>query len=593
MSNGKIERIAVNAIEDETNEEGAYLVANIPTGDKAPSFDGYITVYKDDSERKESYINDVPTQVKGTIVKTFTLGNKKYSLDIIHYQNFYKRGGCLLFVVEILKNKSTKIFYKQLLPIELKEIISLWGHQKSYSVELRPLEETTIYYVCKAFIDQMIKQPRLLIENNLFKDEDYEELIFTSMTYNPLNKGIKDIFNHDFIQFGLKNNIQYPLRNTRINTIAIATKDKVQIKGSTHEVMVKNEYQSNRIIKVIEDCLEFKMEEKNNKIKKIDFRIIEIKSLAAQLKILPLLIDFLQEGEIKFIDFYGEINLDESYIEVLKDLKNTYSMFLKLQEIFIELKVDENTKFGNKETIHQEIEHLVEIFSNKNYSKLNFADPNSPRFVRYTIGDIYLILYYNPIAENRFINAFSEKVLDMPMVLVINETNEEISISPYLLLEKETLINAVNIDIDIIIKSFNSIEYEKCELIFSHINNFCLVCINIFDLTGNKDILKLPLHLLSKLKEMLTNSLNKQITSINLLQTKYRFYEELTQDDYKELVNLKEIASLNTEEFELKFCVSVLFQSKKEAELLFDKLDSETQEAYKDLPIFTLYNNLK
>ncbi|MYL65485.1 DUF4365 domain-containing protein [Bacillus hwajinpoensis] len=119
MANRKKEQIAVSAIERETFREGAYLVTDIPVGDKAPSFDGHITVFNDDSESKESYLNDVPTQVKGTGVKHFSEGTRKFPLDLAHYKNYYKRGGCLLLVVEILENTETKIFYKQLLPMSI------------------------------------------------------------------------------------------------------------------------------------------------------------------------------------------------------------------------------------------------------------------------------------------------------------------------------------------------------------------------------------------------------------------------------------------------------------------------------------------
>src|SRR5699024_3276217 len=74
-----------------------------------------ITVYSDDSERVESYVNEIPTQIKGTEVEFFSEESCTYQLDMVHYKNYYKRGGCLLLVVEILKTEETKIFFKPLL----------------------------------------------------------------------------------------------------------------------------------------------------------------------------------------------------------------------------------------------------------------------------------------------------------------------------------------------------------------------------------------------------------------------------------------------------------------------------------------------
>ncbi|MFB3164736.1 hypothetical protein ABLO26_25580 [Neobacillus sp. 179-J 1A1 HS] len=590
ISNRRKETLAVNAIERETLRNGSYLVADIPVGDKAPSFDGQITVYKDDSEKKESYINDVPTQVKGTGVKTFTKVTRKFPLDLIHFQNYYKRGGCLLLVVEILENTETKIFFKQLLPTELKQIISTWGHQKTASVELRPLDETTLYIVCRRFIDQMIKQPQILIEKNQYKEEDYEKLIFTSMTFDLVKSGVKDIFNHDFIQFGLKDNIEYPIRNLRIGSIGIEQQENININGKEFDVTIMTNYSPPIITKIIEDCLEFTFYENKDKL---NFKINEVKSLAAQLKILPLLIEFLKTGKIRFDDYYGTIKIDEGK-PYLNDLEEAYSLFLKLQKVFQELNVDENVQFGNKNNIHKDIEKIVEIMINKNYRIVNFADPGTPRFIKYTIGDIYLILFYNPSSETKLINAFSKEILDMPTRLVFNDTKEAIHVSPYFMLEKETLVQAKNIDFDVMIQSFESLDYEKSDLLFSVVNNFCLVCLNAFDETKNKEMLRLPTFLLSKLKEKISDKQIKSILAINLLQSKYRQYSELSQEDYKELITLKEyVSSSLTDSLELRFCINVLLQSKKEAEILFEDFDDEKKQFYETLPIFLLYKNLK
>lgn len=588
ISNRKKETIAVTAIVQETYKEGSYLVAEIPTGDKAPSFDGQITVFKDDSERKESYLNDVPTQVKGTGVKTFTVGNRKFPLDIIHYQNYYKRGGCLLLVVEILENTHTKIFYKQLLPTELNQIIKQWGHQRTLSIELRPLEETTLYSVCRKFIDQMDKQPRILIENNQYTDEEYEKLIFTSLTFDPNKGGFQDIFNHDFVQFGLKNNIEYPIRNMRIDSLAMANIEKIEINGNVFEVMVKTKFSPPNITKLVEGCLELTFNENGNKL---NFTIKEIKSLAAQLKILPLLIAFLKSGEIKFADFVGKISTVEAK-KYLTDLENAYSLFLVLQKLFSELNVDENVQFGNNDNIDREIERIIDVMVYKKYSGFKVENPDNPSFFKYKIGDIYLILFYSPTSEIKFINAFSQQLLDMQITMVMNDTKEEIPISPYILLEKETLIHAKNLDFNFMIQSFNSMDFEKSDQLFGTVNNFCLVCLDAFDQTNNKEILRLPLFLLNKLKEHISDSFIKHIILINLLQTNYRQNGELTKKEYKELMILKNKVAPSADNIELIFCINVLLQSKKEADFAFEEFNDEKKELYKSFPIFSLYEKL-
>ncbi len=589
LGNRKKESIAVSAIDNETNRQGSYLVAEIPKGDKAPSFDGHITVYKDDSEKAESYINDVPTQVKGTGVKEFSKGNRNFRLDLVHYQNYYKRGGCLLLVVEILENTETKIFYKQLLPVELKEIIDNWGNQQTKSVELRPLDETSLYIVCRKFIDQMIKQPQILIEQNKYNDEDYEKLIFTSLTFDPQKSGFKDIFNHDFIQFGLKDNIEYPLRKMKLDTFGIGIIEEINVNGKIFNLEVKSLYTSSTITKIIEDCLEVTINEEKDKLR-FNFRFTQIKSVATHLKVLTFLIEILNTGIVNISDFHGKIQINNCN-QYIQELENIYGLFLDLSNLFKKLNINENIEFGNGDNILLEIEHLVKVLIYKDYSNLNIENPDEPSFTKFTIGNKVFIFLYDPFSKDKFIDAFSEEVMNMPVRAVVKDTGETIRLSPYLLLlsEKDTK-NIVNINFEVIQKSFDYIEFDKTDLIFGEFNNFCLVCINAFDETGTISYLDLASNLLNKLQQYSEDKNNSNIILINLMQVKFRKNNGLEQEDYMQLLKLKN--SL-TENSELIFCISVLLKSKKEAELYFDQFEKERKDFYRTLPIYKLYQDIE
>lgn len=137
--------------------------------------------------------------------------------------------------------------------------------------------------------------------------------------------------------------------------------------------------------------------------------------------------------------------------------------------------------------------------------------------------------------------------------------------------------------------------FERYEQVFNTINNFCLICLNTFDVTKNIDILRLPYYLLNKLLDIIdiiSNPNEKRITIINLLQTKIRQNNKLTKEEYKELINLKDSLATSVYNLELNFCISVLLQSKNEAHILFEEFDPEKKEFHKKLPIFSLYQNL-
>ncbi|MGE8021540.1 hypothetical protein ACQKOM_21990 [Peribacillus frigoritolerans] len=65
--------------------------------------------------------------------------------------------------------------------------------------------------------------------------------------------------------------------------------------------------------------------------KNLKFTIHEIKFLSAQLKILPLLIEFLKSGEIRFDEFYGSFSPDEG-IQYIKDLEKRVKIELEIQQ---------------------------------------------------------------------------------------------------------------------------------------------------------------------------------------------------------------------------------------------------------------------
>jgi hypothetical protein len=205
FASGKIERIATHAVRQESLKPNAFLITNIPEGDKDISFDGDIKVFANNLETKESLIGSVPVQVKGNQVSQFKIGKRSFGLELEHFRNYYDREGVLLLVVEMKDTGETKIFYKQLLTKELSLIINklIESKGKSRHVELRPLEETSLYVVCRKFLDERKLQPRVLVENNPYPPMSFSKYSMSSLTYNPGHEATNNIFDHDFMMYGV------------------------------------------------------------------------------------------------------------------------------------------------------------------------------------------------------------------------------------------------------------------------------------------------------------------------------------------------------------------------------------------------------
>ena len=96
-----VERIAVNRLESALLSTGL-VVPTIPTGDKAPSWDGEISLYSSQTSfPKRKLVGRIPVQVKGTHVRML---QKKavYQVEVADLRNFFRDGGAIFFVVQIL-----------------------------------------------------------------------------------------------------------------------------------------------------------------------------------------------------------------------------------------------------------------------------------------------------------------------------------------------------------------------------------------------------------------------------------------------------------------------------------------------------------
>lgn len=90
-------------------------------------WDGYIYIYKYNTKHRanEDFVEKIGVQVKGHKVNKLKRGNSKYPIDINYLKAYQKdKKGVLLFVIEMVGNENTKIYYANLFPVDLKEILN-------------------------------------------------------------------------------------------------------------------------------------------------------------------------------------------------------------------------------------------------------------------------------------------------------------------------------------------------------------------------------------------------------------------------------------------------------------------------------------
>lgn len=139
-----IELMAVNFLELAIGRND-YLVPHINAGDREPSWDGDIEVYRKPGNvhAKQDLVLKVPIQVKGHVVPQ--IPRKKtisYSIDLSDLRNYLNAGGTMFFVVYVDETGTRhQIFYTCLLPFELKQTLEKYSEQKTKNMPLIALPQ--------------------------------------------------------------------------------------------------------------------------------------------------------------------------------------------------------------------------------------------------------------------------------------------------------------------------------------------------------------------------------------------------------------------------------------------------------------------
>lgn len=117
-----------------------YLVPHINDGDREPSWDGDIEVYRKPGNvhAKGDLVLKVPIQVKGHAVPQIPRKQTiSYSIETSDLRNYLNAGGTMFFVVYVDETGTNhRIFYTSLLPYDLKKTLDKYGEQKTRSMPL-------------------------------------------------------------------------------------------------------------------------------------------------------------------------------------------------------------------------------------------------------------------------------------------------------------------------------------------------------------------------------------------------------------------------------------------------------------------------
>ena len=175
MNSTDIEKIAINKIEELILKNSEFLSPYINSNDRTPLWDGNIYIYNKNTKTNGTFEGKIDVQIKGRQVDDFK-DNNTYSFKVETLRGYQKEiKGTLLLVVDFINIDNYKVYYCNLLPVDLYQILKdLKEEQKTVSLKLKEINENDIVSPLKSVLRIATNED---IEKH-FKNKDKEKDAF-------------------------------------------------------------------------------------------------------------------------------------------------------------------------------------------------------------------------------------------------------------------------------------------------------------------------------------------------------------------------------------------------------------------------------
>ncbi|ERN51281.1 hypothetical protein M3689_19995 [Alkalihalophilus marmarensis] len=583
MNTKKIEEIAVAAVRNEILKND-FLSDEIPTNDKTPSWDGEIWTYNNQNQRKDTLFGKVPVQVKGKKVDTISVKKTKFKIQKADLENYYKNGGILFFVIEIIDSQNTQVFYLSLLPIDIKKILTELKDKKSITKEFKmlPSTEKALEFITRNFIHHSRKQSISLIDDIKVNEFDtYTGKLFV-LDKNNLTD---DLFEYGTYMYGRLEelNLEVPLYKVDIQQMT----EETDLWVGLNENIIYEE-----VIRIIEKekitlrfgksfVIEFPKILESSKQIKIHFN--ENGSIQDRIKDCNFMWDLVKEKSITIKDIKIPLNNFDEKEKFLKEIPEYIRYLEQIEETFNQLGVSFNLEFENlTHDDFKKIEILKDIILNKNYGKVNLNPEN--HFLQFLINDLKIILVSLKTEKGWLVfNLFDLDAINnnFKITAVSGDKKHQVRHSPFIIFEMYNLFSMSNLNLKVIVESLKQVDY-KDDYALDLTNNFLLKALIYYDQQKeNGEILNLLLDVYDFLYHLQPNNILIFLNKMQVIKRKREFTWEEKQEIFE-----KKSRGFHNDDILCGF--SILLESKIEFEVHFKKLNEEQKEGFKLFPIYNL-----
>ena len=585
-----VERIAVNRLESALLSTGL-VVPTIPTGDKAPSWDGEISLYPSQiSFPKSELVGRIPVQVKGTYVKEF---QKKavYQVDVADLRNFFRDGGAIFFVVQIKTDEQYRIFYTPLLRFQLRRLLEQAGNQKTKQITLEefPIKDKSgMVRILSDFLANREKQRTLLPNVKSLNDLATSGMVIDHLGFSVPGFGLKrfddvadELLQHPVCIYAKPSGVEANFAVDLIRPEAIITHQNMQVTVNG-EVL----YDQIDIIRKPGNIKSFQLGPGiigTISQNKLNFQYHSCDTLQEQIRQLRLLTALMRGEPVEIGPLvlpYADFKLTG---HTQQEMEQRLSWLQTIARVLKQLHVNKDlnlSKMTDEE--YQKLRNVV-IGIDKGVP-VPFSFDGALAYGKIEFGGISVLLNLKKSEDGK--GVYLSNFFDMENLKMTTEAGQSpddgFAISPYILMDATLLSELDNVDLNEIVPSVEKQPYSAPY--GDKIIGLSLELLKLYDQNKNAEILDICLELLSFVGK--DPDIPKEIITINCLQTEKR-RRALTAEEKKYLFTLKKSEG----NISYQFAASILLESFQEADLIYEQMSEEERKPFDGYPIENLWKN--
>lgn len=564
-----IEKIATHKIEELVLKNRDFLSPYINSNDRTPLWDGSIYIYSSNQKTNGTFEGKIDVQIKGRQVENFK-ENNIYQFKVEALKGYQKEiKGTLLLVVDFINIDNYKVYYCNLLPVDLYQILkNLKEEQKTVSLKLKEINENSALNfknVCMNFYKNSIKQAnKRIIEESEFKNieklnfeifvkqSECEEYLETAYVYTYAK--MKDTHEEVATIKGEWKAFSTIKRNIFVNDKKFYS--QYMVTGKEGKELIVGPI----TIELYTGRIHLKLEGNPKKrIKDLEFIINVLKE------------KYIMFDNIKFDLPFNDIETINKNIDVYSKQIEYFKKIIRVFKFF-------NTEFDI------DYNQLNETDLRNLHCLINLYDGTFPKDVKelqkyYININKYKFIFVLVFNGNKIYNFYSQEMIDNTLCVIICN-GKEIKTSVYSNLLPEEYLNVNNFNDKIILKSFKNIELN--DDVLDSINLLILSFLKAYDLSCDK----IYLNLADKLSQIICKNRINDIDLINAKQIKYR-KKNLSFND-KKLLNTISKKKEYKKNYSILCCIDILLENNFNFINHYKSMKKDEKEIFKEWPIYNL-----